>query len=364
MKIKAAVVREKSGAFNLEDLELEEPREDEVLVRIAGAGVCHTDLACRDQYLPYPLPSVFGHEGSGVVERVGPRVSKVKSGDQVVLSFATCGTCSSCRQGREAYCPSLAAYNFGGARPDGSTTISKGKETIHGSFFGQSSFANFALANERNTVKVPDDAAVEMLGPLGCGVQTGAGAVINTLHPQVGSSIAVFACGTVGMSAILAAVVCGCGTIIAVDINSDRLKLAREFGATHTINPEETNPVEAIQQITGGGADYSLECIGNPAVFRQSVDALNVTGVCGLIGFTPMGTEVSLDMNTIMFGRTIRGIIEGDANPDLFIPTLIELQQQGRFPFDRMISYYSFDEIAKAVADLENGRVLKPVLRP
>jgi aryl-alcohol dehydrogenase len=364
MKIKAAVVREKSGAFSLEDLELEEPREDEVLVRIAGAGICHTDLACRDQYVPYPLPSVFGHEGSGVVERVGPRVSKVKPGDQVVLSFLTCGTCNTCKQGREAYCPNLAAYNFGGARPDGSTTLRKGKEAVHGSFFGQSSFANFALANQRNTVKVPDDVPVEMLGPLGCGVQTGAGAVINSLHPQAGSSIAVFACGTVGMSAILAAVVCGCGTIIAVDINSDRLKLAQEFGATHTVNSRETNPVEAIQQITGGGADYSLECIGSAEVFRQCVDALNVTGVCGLIGFTPAGTEASLDMNTVMFGRTIRGIIEGDANPDLFIPTMIELQRQGRFPFDRMIGYYSFDEIAKAVADLENGRVLKPVLRP
>ena len=364
MKIKAAVVREKSGAFSLEDLELEEPREDEVLVRIVGSGVCHTDLACRDQYAPVPLPSVFGHEGSGVVEQVGPGVSKVKPGDPVVLSFLTCGTCGSCRQGREAYCPSLAAYNFGGARPDGSTTMRKGKETIHGSFFGQSSFASFALANERNTVKVPDDAPLEMLGPLGCGVQTGAGAVMNSLNPRAGSSIAVFACGTVGMSAILGAVLCGCGTIIAVDINPDRLELAREFGATHTINSKETDPVEAIQQMTGGGADYSLECVGVPEVFRQCVDALNVTGVCGLIGFTPTGTEASLDMNTVMFGRTIRGIIEGDANPDLFIPTMIELQRQGRFPFDRMISYYSFDEIAKAVADMENGRVLKPVLRP
>jgi aryl-alcohol dehydrogenase len=364
MKIKAAVVREKSGAFSLEDLELEEPRDDEVLVRIVGSGVCHTDLACRDQYVPLPLPSVFGHEGSGVVEQVGPGVSKVKPGDQVVLSFLTCGTCGSCRQGREAYCPNLGAYNFGGARPDGSTTMSKGKETIHGSFFGQSSFASFALANERNTVKVPDDAPLEMLGPLGCGVQTGAGAVMNSLNPRAGSSIAVFACGTVGMSAILGAVLCGCGTIIAVDINPDRLKLAREFGATHTVNSKETDPVEAIQQMTGGGADYSLECVGVPEVFRQCVDALNVTGVCGLIGFTPTGTEASLDMNTVMFGRTIRGIIEGDANPDLFIPTMIELQRQGRFPFDRMISYYSFDEIAKAVADMENGRVLKPVLRP
>jgi aryl-alcohol dehydrogenase len=364
MKIKAAVVREKSGAFSLEDLELEEPREDEVLVRIAGVGICHTDLACRDQYVPVPLPCVFGHEGSGVVERVGSGVSKVKPGDKVVLSFATCGTCSACRQGREAYCPDLTPYNFGGARPDGSTNLRKGEEAIHGSFFGQSSFADFALASERNTVKVPDDVSLEMLGPLGCGVQTGAGAVINSLHPQVGSSIAVFACGTVGMSAILAAVVCGCSTIIAVDINADRLKLAREFGATHTINSQETNPVEAIQEITGGGADYSLECIGSPEVFRQCVDALNVTGVCGLIGFTPLGTEASLDMNTIMFGRTIRGIIEGDANPDLFIPTMIELQRQGRFPFDRMIEYYAFDEIARAVADLENGRVLKPVLRP
>lgn len=184
------------------------------------------------------------------------------------------------------------------------------------------------------------------------------------MQPKAGSSIAVFACGTVGMSAIMTANLCGCATIIAVDINPERLELAKEFGATHTVNPKEVNPVEAIVEMTGGGADFSLECIGMPEVFRQAVDSLALRGVCGLIGVSPLGTEVSLDMNAIMFGRTVRGIIEGDAIPDLFIPKMIDLYKQGRFPFDKMIKYYALDEINQAVEDMEAGRALKPVLRP
>jgi aryl-alcohol dehydrogenase len=239
----------------------------------------------------------------------------------------------------------------------------KGDQVVHGSFFGQSSFANFALANEGNVVKVRKDVPIEILGPLGCGVLTGAGAVMNTLQPRAGSSIAVFGVGTVGMSAILGAVVCGCTTIIAVDILSDRLEKAKEFGATHTINSSEVDPVEAIQEITGGGAEFTLECVGNPAVLRQAVDALPRLGVCGLLGVVPPGTEVTFDMDLIMNGRTVKGIIEGDAIPDLFIPKMIELYRQGRFPFDKLIKFYPFEEINQAAEDMEKGLVIKPVLR-
>ena len=186
---------------------------------------------------------------------------------------------------------------------------------------------------------------------------------MNALHPFAGSSIAVFGAGSVGLSAVLGAVVCGCATIIAVDINDDRLKFAKELGATHTINPAQTDPVAEIQKITGSGVLYSLECTGLPGVFRQAVDCLTLTGVCGFIGVAPIGTEVSLDMNGILFGRTVRGIIEGDAVPDIFIPRMIDLYAQGRFPFDKMIRFYKFEEINKAVEDSETGEVLKPVLQ-
>jgi aryl-alcohol dehydrogenase len=192
---------------------------------------------------------------------------------------------------------------------------------------------------------------------------TGAGAVMNSLDVRPGASIAVFGVGPVGMSAVLAAVVRGCTTVIAVDINAGRLEVAKELGATHIVNASEVNPVETILDMTGGGVEFSLECVGNPKVLRQAVDVLPRLGVCGLLGVVPPGTEVALDMDLIMNGRTVKGIIEGDAVPDLFIPKLIELYRQGRLPFDRLITYYPFEEINRAVADMEQGRVIKPVLR-
>jgi aryl-alcohol dehydrogenase len=346
-------------------LELSEPNDDEVLVRIVGVGICHTDLGARDMHLPIPPPpSVFGHEGAGVVEKVGARVTKVKPGDHVVLGWDYCGTCTSCRAGKVLYCTNFFLHNFHGARPDDTATLWKGDQVIHGSFFYQSSFADFALANERNVVKVRKDIPLDVLAPMGCGVMTGAGAVMNSLQPRPGASIAVFGVGAVGTSAVLGAVVCGCTTIIAVDINPARLEVAKELGATHTVNAGEVNPVEAIRDITGGGAEFTLECIGNPKVLRQAVDSLPRLGVCGLVGVVPPGTEVALDMDALMNGRTVKGILGGDAIPDLFIPNLIELYSQGRFPFDRLITFYPFDEINQAIEDMEKGHVIKPVLRP
>jgi aryl-alcohol dehydrogenase len=364
MEIKAAVVSEIAGDFSIERLELCDPNDDEVVVRIVSAGICHTDLAGRDGHLPIPPPpSVFGHEGAGVVEQVGAGVTKVKPGDHVVLAWDYCGACPSCKSGQELYCLNFFLHNFHGARPDGTTTLRKGDQVIHGSFFCQSSFADFALANERNVVKVRDDIPLEILGPMGCGVMTGAGAVMNSLQPRPGASIAIFGVGPVGMSAVLAAVVCGCTTIIAVDIHSDRLEMARELGATHIVNASQVDPVEAILDITGGGAEFSLECVGNPQVLRQAVDVLPRLGVCGLLGVVPPGTEVSLDMDLLMNGRTVKGILGGDAIPDLFIPKLIELYSQGRLPFDRLITFYPFHDINQAAEDMEKGRVIKPVLR-
>lgn len=364
MKIRAAVVKEQSGPFLLEELETDSLRDDEILVRIVGAGICHMDLICRDQVYPVPLPCVLGHEWSGVVEQTGSAVTKIVAGDHVVLSFRTCGQCNACMKGEPTHCINIFPCNFSGTRDDGTTTLKSDSSQVHGSFFSQSSFANYAISVESNTVKVRNDVPLELLGPLGCGIQTGAGAVMNTLKPEAASSIVIFGCGSVGLSAIMAAHVVGCATIIAVDPLPQRLELASCLGANHIINPKQTNVVEQIQKITDVGAQYSLECTGLPEVFRQAVDALSVTGVCGLVGAAPPGTECTLDMNNIMFGRTVRGIIEGDSIPDIFIPQLIELYRQGRFPIDKLITFYPLNEIDQAVQDMESGKVVKPVLRP
>jgi aryl-alcohol dehydrogenase len=364
MHIKAATVRDKGGLFQIEDLELDDPRGDEVLVRIAGCGLCHTDLAARQGMTPAPLPMVLGHEGSGVVEQVGPLVRKVEPGDHVVLTFSSCGFCPNCKKGLPSLCAVGFPLNFFGTRADGSHTTRKNGDVVNASFFGQSSFASYALANQQNVVKVPKDIPLEILGPLGCGIQTGAGGVINVLQTRPGSSLAVFGTGSVGMAAVMAAVVCGCTKIIAVDIKEERLKLARDLGATHVINPGLANPVEELLKLTGTGVNYSLDCTGAPLVVRQAVDALAMGGTCGLIGISPPGTDMNLDIVNMLCGRSVTGIMGGNAIPDIFIPQLIDLYAQGRFPFDKILRFYQLDEINKAVEDSESGRTVKAVLRP
>jgi aryl-alcohol dehydrogenase len=366
LRINAAVVRNKGGPFVVEPVELSELRDDEILVRIAGVGMCHTDLVVRDQYFPTPLPAVLGHEGAGIVEKIGARVTKVAVGDPVVMSFASCGTCINCQSGRSGYCRDLYGRNFSGARPDGSSPCCDAHGTrVSAYFFGQSSFGDCAVCTERNVVKIPKDVPVEIMGPLGCGIQTGAGAVINALKPGAGSSIAIFGAGSVGLAAVMAAKVVGCTVIIAVDLNPARLALARELGATHVMHAGQEDVVAAIQAVCGGeGVQYSLECTGLPKVARQAVDCLRLTGTCGIIGVSPLGTEITLDMNGLLFGRSVRGIIEGDSVPDIFIPQLIELWRQGHFPFDRLIKKYPLSKIEEAAHASETGDVLKAVLVP
>jgi aryl-alcohol dehydrogenase len=364
MKTRAALVKEEKGNFQIEELTLGDLRTDEVLVKIVGAGICHTDLISRDQVYPVPLPCVFGHEGSGTVEAVGTDVKKVAVGDHVVLSFQSCGSCRNCLAGKPSRCIDIFPCNFGGCRPDGSLTYESGSEKIHANFFNQSSFAEYAIASERNTIKVSNKVPLEILGPLGCGIQTGAGAILNNLKPEAGSAIAIFGCGSVGLAALMAAKLAGCTQIIAIDLMDERLNMASELGATQTINASAGSVIENIHDTTGDGADYSVECTGVASVLRQAIDSMNNTGTCALVGAAPPGEECTIDMNSIMFGRTLTGVIEGDAVPDIFIPQLIELYEQGSFPFDKLIQFYPLDDIQQAVEDMETGRAIKPVLRP
>jgi aryl-alcohol dehydrogenase len=364
MQITAAVVRSRSGPFGLETLDIEEPRAGEVLVRVVATGVCHTDMVMRDQDLPTPQPVVLGHEGAGVVERVGPGVTKVAVGDHVVMTFNSCGGCPSCEDHAPTYCHEFFPRNFIGARADGTSGLSKAGETIHGNIFGQSSFATYALCHERNAVKVRKTVPLEILGPLGCGVMTGAGAVMNALAVEAGRSLVVFGAGAVGLSAVLAAKAVGAGPLVAVDINPSRLDLALDLGADHALDARQGSVVERVRAITGTGADYSLDTTANLVVMRQAVDVLAPRGTCGLVGASRMGDELRLDAVALMSGgRSVRGIVEGDADPDVFIPLLIALYQAGQFPFDRLIAFYPMAAINEAVRDAETGRVVKPVVR-
>lgn len=363
--IKAAVIREQGSAFTIEDLKLGAPGPREVVIRVVAAGMCHTDLIIRDQYYPTPLPVVLGHEGSGVVEAVGDAVKAFEPGDHVVMSFMSCGTCHPCEGGHPFHCADFFALNFGGSRKDGSTAVTEdGGTQIHDHFFGQSSFSTHAIAHERNLVKVGKDAPLDLLGPLGCGIQTGAGAVLNSLDVGAGQSFASFGSGAVGLSAVMAARIAGATTIIAVDVQPHRLELAMELGATHTVNSQESDAVETIREITGGGADFTLETSGRPEVLRQAIDALAAMGTCGIVGAPKLGVEGKFDVNDVMIpGKRIIGIVEGSSVPQIFIPRLVELQRQGRFPFEKLVTYYDFDQINQAVEDTESGRTIKPILR-
>lgn len=361
--ISAAVVRSKGGPWSIETLELDDPRDDEVLVRMVAVGVCHTDLSIRDQYLPLPLPIVLGHEGAGVVERIGKRVSKLDVGDHVVLAPSSCGACRNCQSGIQVYCEKSIPLNFGGCRMDGSATLWAGEKIVSGSFFGQSSFATHALANERSAIRVPSDLPLELLGPLACGIQSGAGTVLNALRPRAGASIAIFGVGPVGLSAVMAAKLAGCTTIVAVDIQESRLQLARDLGATHAVNNKDAAAVEVIRSLTRQkGVDYTIETTAHNRVIRQAVDCLTTPGVCAVVGLAKIGSQVELDINGIMFGRTVRGVVEGESIPSVMIPALIDLWRQGRFPFDCLIRKYPFADINQAAADMTSGEAIKPVL--
>jgi aryl-alcohol dehydrogenase len=364
MQIRAAVTRAPNTPMSLETLELEDPRPGEILVRVVATGVCHTDLVVAQGMLPTPQPVVLGHEGAGIVVTVGDGVTKVSPGDHVVMTFNSCGGCPSCDAGEETYCHDFFLHNFQAERPDGSTALSKGDEHVHSNFFGQSSFATHALCHERNIVKVPTDVPLELLGPLACGIQTGAGAVMNALGVTAGSSFAVFGTGSVGLSAIMAARIVGATTIVAVDIDAGRLAVAASLGATHTIDSSSSDATAEILQITGSGLNFALDTTGLGSVIRAAVDSLAPRGTCGILGASPLGSEITLDeVHFMSGGRRLMGIVEGESQPDTFIPKLIDLYRSGDFPFDKLVTYYDLDQIDEAIHDCEAGTTIKPIVR-
>jgi aryl-alcohol dehydrogenase len=364
MQITAAVMREKSGPFVIEALELTDPRPDELLVQVVASGMCQTDLHARDGYYSTPYPGVYGHEGAGIVRAVGTAVRRLAPGDHVVMSYPWCGSCPNCREHRESYCVHAFDLKMSGTRPDGSTLLAKDGSPVYSAFFQQSSFGSYAIANERFAVKVRDDAPLELLGPLACSGQTGAGAVLNVMRPKPGDGFAVFGVGAVGLSGLMAAKIAGCDPIIAVDVHDHRLALARELGATHAINHTgRIDVVAEIRKITGKGVRLSLETSALPPVFREAIETLMPAGTCVLLGSARRGNEVSFDMPFLQEGRVIRGVIQGDSVPQEFIPKLVDFIMQERFPIARMITFYDLTDINRAAKDSAEGRTIKPVLR-
>ncbi|MFC0106001.1 NAD(P)-dependent alcohol dehydrogenase [Kibdelosporangium aridum] len=361
----AAVVESPGAGFTLSQVELADLRADEVLVRMVAAGICHTDLSVAKGALPFPMPAVLGHEGAGIVEAVGASVTRVQPGDQVLLSYTSCGRCASCHDGHPAYCETwLPANLIGGRRLDGSATISRAGSEVGGHFFGQSSFARHAIADERGVVKVGPGAPLDVLAPLGCGVMTGTGAVWNVLRPRPGSTVLITGAGAVGLSAVMAATMTPATRIVVADRIADRLRLARELGATDTIDTTKRDLADEVGRLTGDhGVDGAVETTGSADVLRTSVGTLAVRGTAVIVGAPAFGTEVPVDVNFMLPGRHVVGLTLGDAEIESLVPVLAGLVIAGRLPVHRLVTHYRFDQIGQAVEDVLAGATIKPVLR-
>lgn len=360
----AAIVRQVGGPFTIESITVAAPREHEVRVKMVGVGMCHTDLVVRDGF-PVPLPIVLGHEGSGIVESVGSGVTTVKPGDHVVLSFNSCAACPSCDNTQPAYCYNFLANNFSGVRPgDGSTALSQNGTQIAGNFFGQSSFGSYAVAHERNTVVIDKDLPLEIMGPLGCGIQTGAGAVVLSLGLKAGQSLAIFGGGAVGLSGLLGARAIGAGTVIVVEPNEGRRKLALELGATHAIDPKaEADVLAKIKELSGGGVNHAFDTTGIPAVIGVAVETMLPNGMLGLVAVPPPDATLPANMMSMLIrGVGVKYITEGDADPKVFIPQMAAWFKAGKFPFDRLVTKFKFSEINEAAHSSEKGGAIKPVM--
>jgi aryl-alcohol dehydrogenase len=367
MQVRALVVAEKDAAFEEQEIDLADPGRDEVLVRIVASGVCHTDAITRAGDMPMPFPSVLGHEGSGIVEALGDGVTTVAVGDRVIIGWPWCGECKNCLDGQPRYCLRTGEALVSGRRFKGelrgTTAYTHDGEELNGHFFGQSSFATHSITRADSLVKVPGDAPLELLGPLACGLATGAGAVLNEARPRLGDSILVAGVGAVGLAAIMAARNTGVTRIIAMDVHDNRLDLATEFGATHTINSTSADVVQEVARITGSTVDFAFDCTGVISVIETIADTVGMLGTLVLIGGAPGGASFSLDHLSTLWGKRVIGVLGGGGRSGQLIPGLVELYEQGRFPFDRLVKYYEMDEIEGALADSKSGEVVKPILR-
>ena len=367
MKTKAAVLEQFNKPLKIEQVELDEPKETEVLVRLVATGVCHTDLHCIKGDLSVPLPIVLGHEGAGIVERVGGNVTTVKPGDRVIVTVAPyCGKCPACMMGVPTSCetdPQTAMLM--GTMADGTKRLRRknGDELNH--FMAQSSFAEYAVVCESATVKVRDDAPLDVVCLLGCGASTGIGAVINKARVRAGSSVAVFGCGGVGLATIMAAKLVGARQIVAVDMLDKKLKLAGELGATDLVNASKDDPVVKIAELSGGGVDYSFEAIGNPSVMTQAFHSVYARpgGMAVVLGLAPIGATFPIEAWRFMREVVLTGCTAGSVRPQIDIPHYVDLFMAGKLPLERLVSArYQLEHINKAIKATLDGEIVRGVI--
>lgn len=365
MKIKAMVSSGEGREFEYSDVDIEAPRADEICVKIEAAGLCHTDILAHHGVFQFGKAAVLGHEGAGIVQTVGANVTKVKAGDRVCISFRSCGSCKKCNDNHPAYCKDFAPLNVSGGRTDGSRAISRDGQALASNFFGQSSFATHALTYEQNVVKLTGDTPFEIAAPLGCGVQTGAGAIINSLACEAGSSVIIAGCGIVGLSAIMAAKIQGVSDIVVIEPVATRRELALELGANQAIDPVNETTSERLAALFPIGANYGLDTTGRSDVLDDLLAAMGVQGALGLVGMIDPSADFNCSGAALMAkGLSVMAIVEGDSHPDSFIPALIEHYKAGRFPLDRLISTYPLKDINQAIKDHSAGLCTKAVLIP
>ncbi|WP_033919680.1 NAD(P)-dependent alcohol dehydrogenase [Sphingomonas sp. 37zxx] len=354
MKIQAAVVDAPGMTPAIRQLRIDAPRPDEVLVRIHAAGICHTDMVLRDGHLPLTFPAVLGHEGAGIVEQVGAEVHGLFPGDRVVLSFRSCGTCPSCTDHAPAYCHQFVPLNFDGRRTDGSHKLFDDQQGVSGNVFGQSCFASHVLAYADNVIRVEADVPFHLLAPLGCGIQTGVGTVLEALKVRRGERIAILGAGGVGLAAVMAARIAQAGLIAVIDRHDTRQQLAKSVGATCTSANVGDLP---------GDFDHIIDTTGVIDLAATAAQKLAIRGTLALVGAYPPVESIAIGPAFLMSaGRRIIGVIEGSVEPKKFVPRLAQMVETGALPIDRLVQCYPFDQIVEAIADSESGRVVKPVL--
>ncbi len=363
MKATAAVLNQPNGPFSLETVDVADPQAGEVRVAIKAVGICHTDLVIASGAMGLQFPAVLGHEGAGIVDAVGASVTSVKPGDKVLLTFNSCGTCKPCDHHEPAYCNHFVPLNMLAVRGDGSTRLTRDGQPIADNFFGQSSFATLAIANERNVLKLDADADLATLAPLGCGIQTGAGGVMRSLAAKAGETLVVLGAGAVGLSALLGGLIAGCSTIIVVEPQESRRAIATQLGATHVLDGQG-DVAAAVRAILPEGADMVLDTSGFMPVVEQSVNMIANRGRIGLLG-VPGSLDAMLPVPVVQFltqGGTVRGIVEGDSDPAVFLPELIAHHKAGRLPIEAFSKTYRLDEINQAIEDAHHGKCIKAVL--
>ncbi|KEF58924.1 uncharacterized protein A1O9_03767 [Exophiala aquamarina CBS 119918] len=355
-EVVALVCFKLNGGFEPQKLVLDSFRDDELVVRMVATG----------GITPAKFPFVGGHEGAGIVEQVGSKISHIAPGDHVLLSFSSCEKCARCLNGIPAYCSKLFDINFKMARLDGTTAWHTPSDSvpIGSHFFGQSSFATKIVARGCSAVKVDKDIPLSILCSFGCGMQTGAGTVLNVLRPPTGSKIAIFGVGAVGMAGVMAARITPAATIIAIDIVETKLELARHFGATNVINSARQNPVEEILRLTGElGVDCAFDATGNIDVIRAMLAATAPGGLAVTVGASPTGTVIEIEPGMwLSKGVKYMGAHQGSSVPQKFIPLLIQFYKTGRFPVDQIITKYPYQDIEKAHEDAASGNCIKAVI--